>query len=866
MNKKLMATAITALLMLSMLSAAVPAFAIATPTLSATSGNVGDVITISGNTGAAQPGGQVKVYWENLAGPLLNETYALGSGAYEIKVTIPAAPAGEHSLIVQDAAGTTGAIFTIVPEITLSSTRGIPGDEVTVTGTGFGASKNVTISFNGVPTNWKISDASGSVSSSFTVPDLVYSTYAVSAADNATNTAVDVDFTIGASVTISPNSGPAGTVVTIEGKGFIHSDAGTLLTIAIGNVIPANLTTMRTNTDGTFSGTFVVPSSLAVQTARYMVSASDGIDNGTTSGPTGGFKVTGTTEIDVSPISAQPGTTVTITGSGFTSIAGTKVTVDFGLLSSVATITTDASGNFTGTFAVPNLPTGEYTIVAEDENGQIASFDFKIAITLVNLSPTSGPTGTKVTVTGYGFTPGANYNVTFASLLVAQGTVPIGTNPTVTAEFTIPTITATAYTVTVTDEDGLTASATFTVTATTEITVNPTQAPVGSIITLTAKYFSADAPITFVMKNSTASFSQTLTLNPSAVTNASGVYVGTFVLPNLALGTYTINGTDANGLNTTTTFTVGSATFLVSTRASEYRQGDIVSFKIQSSFAADLTITIVDPDGVPAVIPIAEDYFVQVGSMYVLAYSVSESQSYYGDQAATFTIPSDAPTGTWCWNTTEVSGIKVTGEFNVTKKISSEIDEINNKLNDINAKLVSISGNLVTIQSSQGTITTSINNLPSSLTSTIQASIESGMATISTSIGTITTSLDRIDAVLGAVAGDMVTVKTSVGDITTSLDNINAVVTNVKDGVATIKTDVGTIQGVVTQVKDGVATISTDIGTIQTSIAGLEEPVQNADNNTSNMSTMIYVAVAFAIIAAIAAVASILLMRKKIAS
>lgn len=898
-NKKIITAAITALLLLSMLAAATPAFAAldsATVTVPGT-GHVGEVIAIQGVVGAATSGGEVLVYWENQAGTPLNSTYALGNGAFEIKVTIPAAVAGNHYLVIKDkeSSNVYAPLFVIEPEINLSASRGIPGEGITVTGTGFGPSKNVTLSFDGTETNWAISNAVGGVTTSFTVPSIAYGAYPVSAMDNVTNAALPKTFTIGAVVTISPTQGPAGTIVTINGKGFIHSTTNTLLAILIGGVTPKNLTTMRTAADGTFTGTFIVPSSLAVQSTRYVVSANDGVDTGATSG-TGSFRVTGTTKI-TTVASAAPGTTITLTGQNFTAQPGTVVKIDFGVLSEYATFTTNANGAFSGSMTVPYLTVGTYTVTATDANGLTSALIFKIAITSVAVTPSTAPSGTVVTVTGYGFTAGDTFNVTFAGVLVVPtGIVAAGTPTTVTATFVIPTINPNTYSVVVTDLSGLTAAAEFTVNATSTITLIPTSAPKDIAVTITATNFGAGNQLIFYIKNST--WSALLSVTPAAgfvgtTTNATGAYVGTFEVDPVAhaswaLGTYTINAsninTPVNTFNATVTFTLGVAAFDVTTRAATYRQGDTISFKAQSSYPGWVEVILLDPEGNPGYVEFYLDG--PINGYYVAWYY----PSYYGDN---FILPSDAPVGTWTWNAT-LGSLVTTGKFTVLKGFSDELTDIGKKLDNmnatlvavkdnvltiktdtgtikttleaINAKLVAIDGKVATIDSNVGQIKASISDLPSSVSASVKTSIENGMATITTSIGEVKTKLTSLEASISSISGDVVTIKSSIGDITTTLTAINTKVISIEGNVATILTDVGTLQGVVTQIKNDVATINTGVGTITTNVASLQEPVKSANDNTSSMSTMIYVAVAFAIIAAIAAVASILLMRKKIAS
>ncbi len=905
-NKKLTTISITALLLLSMLAFVVPAFAIsATPTASATSGAVGTKVTLSGTDASA--GGLVQVYWDNLGGALLNSTYASGT-SYSIVAFIPDSTAGAHNLIVRDVStGTTVASpFTITPAISLSATRGIPGDSVNVTGTGFGSQKNLNVTFNGVdvtPAALQVTSITGNITVTFIVPTIAYGNYAVVATDNATNTATATGgFTVGASVTISPTSGPSGTVVTATGRGFTRT-AGLNIVLTIGGFPVANLTTIKTLADGTFTGQFIVPSGLTIGT-RYTVSATDSVPiTGSTSGATGGFRVTGNSAITASPTSAAPGGSVTLTGSNFTAIAGTSVTVRFGATSAgtfvVATFATNSTGGFSGVVTVPNLPTGSYILNATDAYALNATTPFTLAITALFLSPTSGITGSVVSLTGFGFglTGATTFNVTMGGRLMT--TAPDNSVASLvagSAAFVVPTMPTGIYTIVVTDANGLTASATYTVTATSKIVITPSTAPLGVQVTITSTGFNESAaftPILFSLINGTSTFN--LDLSPYITdppgfalgVNASGYCLTYFTLPTsigLAQGVYTINATDLQGLTANATFTIGAATVNVGPRSTTYHQGDTISFNIQSTFAVDFNINVYDPTGTTNVLTILAANFVPVGVLQVYPYSTSSQML----------IPSDAPLGKWTWNAT-FPGTPLSGNFTVISSSSSTIDALNQTLVGIganvtsikgtvatiqtstgtiqttlaalNASIIAINGNVATLSTSIGTITTSINSVQSTvsgLSGTI-TSISSGIASVQTTLGTITTSLGNLDAVLGAVAGQNAEITTSLGTITTSLTSIGTTVTKIDGNVATIKTDLGTLTGTVTSISNGVATIQTNLGTMQTSIGNLQTDVTSTKDTTSGLSPLVIVAIVLALVAAIAAIASIVLMRRKIA-
>jgi peptidoglycan hydrolase CwlO-like protein len=376
---------------------------------------------------------------------------------------------------------------------------------------------------------------------------------------------------------------------------------------------------------------------------------------------------------------------------------------------------------------------------------------------------------------------------------------------------------------------------------------------------------------------------------------------GTFTVPTLALGAYTIKANETSGnWNATAAFTIGEATLTINTRALTYFQGNTISFNIQSSFAGDLQINVYDPTGIPTALVFPYYAFVPMGSLYVIPYA------YPGLAITAYTfglaLPSDATTGTWFWNTTFI-GLTRNGTFTVVASaaastvtntdLNSTLTQIlrdlanmnTTLLSTINASVISINGNVATISTSIGTLTTTVNAIGANVTSikgtvaTIQTSIgtlqttvtainaslvgiNNGFATVQTSVGTLTTSVSSISSTLSGVSGTVGTISSSVGSLTTSLSSIGTTVTSINGNVATIKTDLGTLSGTVTTISNGVATIQTGIGTLQADVSSLTTDVSNVPGQ---ISIPIWVAVVLALIAALAAIASLLLVRRKIA-
>ncbi len=448
------------------------------------------------------------------------------------------------------------------------------------------------------------------------------------------------------------------------------------------------------------------------------------------------------------------------------------------------------------------------------------------------------------------------------------------------------------YNIVVTDNLGLSASAAFVVTATSTLTVVPATAPVGVTgVALKLTNFGASAAVSFFVANATSAYPLTVTPGTGFVTlttNASGTLLGVFEVPLLALGSYTIIANETSGAwNATAAFTVGSATLNLNTGATTYAQGNVVSWSIQSTFTTTFNILVSDPVGTPATITVSAGNFIPVGALQV-----------YPVGMASLLLPSDAMTGTWAWNASVTVGTLTTvksGTFTVTTvaaagnvtntDLYNAITSVNRTVNAINASVVAINGNIATLSTNTGYILANVTTIRANITSimgsiaTVQTTlgqvqttvnsinativaVNNGFATVQTSVGTLTTSLNSLGSTLTSVSGTVGTISTSVGSLTTSLSSIGTTVTGISGTVATIHTDLGTLTGTVTSIQGNVATIQTNLGTLQASVGDLKTSV---DNVPGQVNVPIWIAVVLALIAALAAIASLLLVRRKIA-
>lgn len=258
-----------------------------------------------------------------------------------------------------------------------------------------------------------------------------------------------------AGISIAPSSGAIGTGATVSGSGFsAMTTVSVLFDGSDGTLIGAE----STDASGNFNSLPVtIPN---VTGGTYEIFASDGTNTATTS-----FTVP--SSLTLTPASGTPGTSVSVSGTGF--LSGEGVVVGWNRAGrQVATGTANGNGAFTATFNVPNSGNGDHTVFA---TGHSSGFQLTATFAVngssaadLSLSPTSGPAGSDVTLTGSGF--GANEQVNLAVDGGVVMSVTTNGNGNFTAMITLSSSLAVGeHTITATGvSSGHSASATFAVT------------------------------------------------------------------------------------------------------------------------------------------------------------------------------------------------------------------------------------------------------------------------------------------------------------------------------------------------------------------------------------------------------------------
>ncbi len=369
-------------------------------------------------------------------------------------------------------------------------------------------------------------DEFGSAFKRCTIPDetteMAYGDYLFYVYDGEGNSDTET-FTIGAVITLDVDEGPVGTVVEIRGAGFdpaeFVEDGEVTITDGVTpvtcNIIDLPVAGVDVDPSGDFKLEIVIPS---VDMDDYdEIGVTDGVYTASAD-----FEVTGESEIEADPEYGVQGTLIHVYGYNFSQIDDEPVTLALYTdadppvyIVDIKEFETDSHGEFEGTFTVPARTSDTYVLRALQDDWDVqADTDFRIGMMIVILSPDDGPTGTHVTLTGTGFSEDQEWNATFGDLdLIEDGDVDSEGNLELGPEiptFYVPTVEPGVYTITVLDIDTeIEVEVEFTVTDKTMVELDPAMAPQDYEVLIEGKYFAADddpgadVDVEFVIYNDT---------------------------------------------------------------------------------------------------------------------------------------------------------------------------------------------------------------------------------------------------------------------------------------------------------------------------------------------------------------------------
>lgn len=511
--------------------------------------------------------------------------------------------------------------------ISLSTNSGVVGASVTVNATGFPGTTVLTAKFDGAAMTTApatvTTDAGGAVTFAVLIPTATAGAHTISVSDGV-NTSTASFNVLQKVVITSPTSksGPVGTSVTVSGTGF--SGAGVTADVTITSNAPGSLPKVLVagvpvDNTGSFTGTGTVPQ---MGSGAATVSASDGAGNVADVLDT--FTVTPT--MTLTPNSGLPGDEVTLTGSGWP-VAPATVTVTFAG-ASPATVSTDANGQINAAYTIPVAATAGVKTVTGTSGSVTATTTFTVIGRQLSLTPTSGPKGISVLVTGTNMTPGKKILaglLTFAGAGWNTADINIDSAGTIfPTTLVVPTGAALgANTVQATDEGGLIAYGTFTVSKPT-IVLNPTSGSINSSFTITGAGWlpgttsGSTVQLTFSYTNTSGGAGSTAL---TTIPDGSGNIAAAITVPaDAKAGTAMVSAADSKTNSATSaTFTVPGAVIAVNPAQGPVGTSVTVT---GSGFAAYTAIT------------------VKIGNYQFLTQPLSDV---FGTFTYTFTVPGVAP-------------------------------------------------------------------------------------------------------------------------------------------------------------------------------------------------------------------------------
>jgi len=322
-----------------------------------------------------------------------------------VAIALPAAPAQVN-----------GAELTY---ITLSPSSGVPGTRVTVYGYNFTADKWVDIYYClntaclTADRTWVAdveTDEDGDFKVTFEVPESYKGAHEVRVYIG-TSLPATKDFTVKPGLTVSPEEGPVGTTVTVEGHGFAEDEEGIEIYFD-GEMVAENI---EADEDGWWERSFQI--SFSAQ-GSHKIDAS-GAESRLSEVEDATFEVTPGISLDKS--SGSPGESITMTGSGFAANDRDIKILFAGEAVETEIIRADDTGYWEESFEVPERPKGEYSVTADGERTpkeDINELSFEI-VPGIALSPDEGHVGMNLTVTGGGFAVNKDVDIMYDGSQVA---------------------------------------------------------------------------------------------------------------------------------------------------------------------------------------------------------------------------------------------------------------------------------------------------------------------------------------------------------------------------------------------------------------------------------------------------------------
>ncbi|MSQ12351.1 MAG: hypothetical protein EXR48_06655 [Dehalococcoidia bacterium] len=519
------------------------------------------------------------------------------------------------AIVATDGAGlaTTGAAFAVLPSLTISPATGQAAGAVVLTGRNFtttaGATNDVLpadilvggaviasaniITVMGAGLELSDLDTDGGTDD-FLITILVPGNVTAGAtiitvgdgggANASLGVATASITAIGRVVTVTPSSGPPGTLVSFTATGYPANDAAAAANaISTTPTLLGSTTMLFTDGNGIVTGTKLIGAAAVPGTSVTITVSITGVDTVATLGY-GTFTVTAR-PLTATPTSGPRGTVLYVTGAGFTAsnevdplgvnaaVSGANGTFNLngvGFTTAGQSAATDSAGNLpslSGTVpAAAALGLGAITLT--DQAGLAGAGEFTVTQPTIAASPASAVLGQAVTVTGSGWVPASSVTVvgTVAGTVVSTSTIVASSSGAFAANINVPTtasITAVGATLIWAAGDGATLGNTalpvYTTVLPASIALSAATATAGSSLTITGTGFVPSSALTVLTIGGASVLPATATIS-----NSTGGFTVNVLVPGLT-GTQLVTASVA-GASRTASVVISGATTTVETQ------------------------------------------------------------------------------------------------------------------------------------------------------------------------------------------------------------------------------------------------------------------------------------------------------------
>jgi len=419
----------------------------------------------------------------------------------------------------------------------------------------------------------------------------------------------------------------------------------------------------------------------------------------------------------------------------------------------------------------------------------------------VTISPTSGPVGTTVTVSGINATAGGEVRVYMGIFIFAFFAATTTANSTggYSVNITVPAFPAGAYTISVLDvTTGEIATATDMFTIQPKIILTPEEGSYNDEVTVEGYGFASGSLITLTFDG------DDVTPMPQPETDDFGSFEAKFNVPSNPNGTYTVEASD--GTNS------ASASFTM-----------IPKITLNPTSGPQATLVIVNGAGFGSSV----GYSLEFDTINVTMYGTI-STNFDGSFMQLFLVP-DVPDGTYTANATDEDGNSATAPFVVPSPVMTLEPSTTFSSSIVTAKGSGFPPNQPVLLYFEDTPMMSLVDFMTEsqkLFADEYGSYEYSFVVPVTKPGTYTVTAysvsgDGTPAIGEELASASLTIveNPSFEDIENNLADINAKVVSIDGNVATIETDIGTIKADASDIKAEVVPTGYELGLLATILA-----------------------------------------------